>query len=44
MLKGGIPKNAELLLGVTRMAMIKKNTFQGERHVDLGGREEEVDG
>ena len=31
MFKGGIPENAELLLEVTRMAMIKKNTFQGER-------------
>ena len=29
--KGGLPENAELLLGVTRMAMIKKKTFQGER-------------
>ena len=30
MFKGGIPEKAELLLEVTRMAMIK-NIFQGER-------------
>ena len=36
MFKGGIPENAELLLGVTRMAMIR-TTLSGGKWQNLDG-------